>query len=150
MRPEGIRLHLAFPATFQDVRSALETILETLSPLELSAEELWAVELVLAEALNNVVEHALGTAASGTIQVRLYHGARGLLVLIRDDGAPMPQGVPPLGCRIEPETDPNAPPETGFGWFLIRAVARDLIYRRTEDRNELSFRIAVGLPALTS
>ena len=149
MRPESVSLRLTFPGTYPEVRRALGDILTALEPLDLSAEEAGAVELVLAEALNNVVEHAFDAADPGTIELRLHHGERGLLCLIRDNGAAMPRGVPPLGRRVDPKTEPGSAPETGFGWFLIRAVARDLIYRRTGDRNELSFRIAVGLPALT-
>jgi serine/threonine-protein kinase RsbW len=35
-------------------------------------------------------------------------------------------------------------PEGGFGWLIIRQLARDVAYVREDGVNQLSFRIAVG------
>lgn len=40
------------------VRKALKELLDGLAPLDLDIEEMGTVELVMAEALNNIVEHA--------------------------------------------------------------------------------------------
>ncbi len=54
----GVLSRTAFRATFDNVRLAIEKAMSTLQPLDLSVEDARAVESVLAEALNNVVEHA--------------------------------------------------------------------------------------------
>ena len=140
----GVLSRTAFRATFDNVRLAIEAAMTTLGPLNLSAEEAGSVEIVLAEALNNVVEHAYPDHQPGEVKLVLRHGRAGLLIEIRDNGKPMPNGRTPLGQHPS-DVKPRDPlPEGGFGWFLIRELARDLIYDRENGENFLIFRMAVG------
>ena len=140
----GVLSRTAFRATFDNVRLAVSEALSALDPLNLSDEELGSVQMILAEALNNVAEHAYPTNNPGQVKLVLRHGRAGVLIEIRDHGQPMPNGRPPLG-RHPTETQPDDRlPEGGFGWFLIRQLARDLIYDRENGENFLIFRIAVG------
>ena len=50
--------HLEFESSPIAVRTALGRIIDGLGPLSLDPEEIGTVEIVMAEALNNVVEHA--------------------------------------------------------------------------------------------
>jgi serine/threonine-protein kinase RsbW len=52
----------------------------------------------------------------------------------------MPKETLPEG-RLIARADVSNLPEGGFGWFLIRALSRDLDYRRVGGRNLLSFRL---------
>lgn len=53
------------------VREALEKFLDRLRPLELDIEEAGTIELVLAEVLNNIVEHAYPeTGPDGPIAIK--------------------------------------------------------------------------------
>ena len=140
----GVLSRTAFRATFQNVRLAIERALTALEPLNLADEETNSIELVLAEALNNVVEHAYDETTPGDIKLVLRHGRAGLLVEIRDSGKPMPNGKTPVGEHPSLSMTNNELPEGGFGWFLIREVARDLIYDRENGENFLIFRMAVG------
>ena len=140
----GVLSRTAFRATFQNVRLAIETALRTLEPLGLSEEERSGIELVLAEALNNVVEHAYDNSNPAEIKLVLRHGRAGLLVEIRDSGKPMPNGRTPVGEHPSAGMTNGELPEGGFGWFLIRELARDLIYDRENGENFLIFRMAVG------
>jgi serine/threonine-protein kinase RsbW len=113
------------------------------SPLcDLTEETRGTVEIVLAEALNNIVEHAYA-ASEGDIEVRLCHHAPDLWCEISDVGLPMPNGTIPVGqlANIDPDDDL---PEGGFGWFLIRSLAQDLAYCRVHGRNQLRFRLQVA------
>ena len=49
---------VALVSDAMEVRHALEELLDQLGPLQMAEEELGSVELVVAEALNNIVEHA--------------------------------------------------------------------------------------------
>ncbi len=140
----GVLSRTAFLATFENVRLAIERAMITLGPLSLNQEELSAIEIVLAEALNNVVEHAYRPDEAGQIKLVLRHGRAGLLIEIRDSGRPMPNGRTPLGEHPSARPDRETQPERVCGWFMIRELARDLVYDRENGENFLIFRMAVG------
>ncbi|MGH1331583.1 MAG: ATP-binding protein [Paracoccaceae bacterium] len=140
----GGELRLVFGASPLAVRTALTSICDCLRQLSLSDEEVGSVELVLAETLNNIVEHAYEDSGLGEIEARIHLGERGLMCCIYDDGLEMPGGMPPLGMAADPLADMDDLPEGGFGWFLIRELAKDLEYTRVCGRNRVTFRIAVG------
>lgn len=137
-------LRLVFGATQMGVRAALASTCDSLRALSLADEEVGSVELVLAETLNNIVEHGYSDSGVGEIDVRLRLGQRGLYCCIFDNGCAMPGGEPPLGMAADPASEIDDLPEGGFGWFLIRELAKDLTYMRVGERNKVSFRIAVG------
>lgn len=140
----GVLSRTAFRATFDNVRLAIKTAMETLGQINLSDEDSSSVEIALAEALNNVVEHAFPNGDPGDIKLVLRHGRAGLLIEIRDNGKPMPNGRTPLGQHpLDLQPQDNLP-EGGFGWFLIRELARDLVYDRENGENFLIFRMSVG------
>ena len=129
------------------MRKTLENVTELLAPLELTAEETGSIELVLAEALNNVVEHAYTPGIPGPVSLVVRHRRASLLFEVRDKGFPMPNGRAPDGKNPTKEVVQSTLPEGGFGWFLIRELANDLIYDRQDDENILIFRLAIGRKA---
>ncbi|MCA3520274.1 MAG: ATP-binding protein [Rhodobacter sp.] len=96
-------------------------------------------ELLLAEVLNNVVEHAYADRA-GDIEVTVAHCGRSLVFRVVDRGKELPGHVLTPG-----QTGDNGPqgdlPEGGFGWPMIRALAKEVDYRRQDGCNQLSFRL---------
>lgn len=140
--PNDIRL--TFPGSALSVRRALEGLMLALAPLKLDPEEAGTVELVLAEALNNVAEHAYPETEDGWINLECSHHANGLHFRIRDEGREMPEGRAPLGTRAPLPEELDALPEGGFGWFLIRDLSHDVEYSRDAGVNLLSFRIKVA------
>jgi serine/threonine-protein kinase RsbW len=127
------------------VREALDRFLTALKPLELDVEESGTVELVLAEVLNNIVEHAYPSPnAPGPIDVQCSHQADGLLVDIKDQGFPMPDGRMPIGQLSSLDVELEDLPEGGFGWFLIQHLAKDVSYKRVGNQNHLHMRLAIG------
>lgn len=137
----GIRIVL--PSETTAVRRALRQIETRLGPLELNIEENGTLQIVLAEALNNVVEHAYA-GGIGVVEVDIVQGKTGLQFTITDHGEPMPDGEVPLGRIPDYPKDRDEMPEGGFGWFLIHDLTRDLVYKRVDDRNVLAFRLALG------
>lgn len=99
------------------------------------------VEIVLAEALNNVVEHAYANS-SGSIDVGITSGNGFLFVRIVDFGLPMPNEELP-GGKLGQATDIQNLPEGGFGWYLIRSLSQELTYLRDGNVNILSFCVGV-------
>jgi serine/threonine-protein kinase RsbW len=94
-------------------------------------------EVVLAEVLNNIVEHAYADKA-GDICVDLRRQAEGVFVVVSDEGRPFPNEELPEGTLPQIEGMDDLP-EGGFGWFLIRTLVRELTYRRNEAGNFVSF-----------
>jgi serine/threonine-protein kinase RsbW len=133
------QLHLAFLASPVSVRDCLARMLAEPPLSHLSDEGRGTAELVLAEVLNNVVEHAYADQP-GPVAVTLRQDCRGVSCLIVDEGAAMPGGTLPKGNL--PDTYPprfDDLPEGGFGWHLIRSLTQDLRYQRRDGCNKLAF-----------
>ncbi|KIN74729.1 ATP-binding protein [Sulfitobacter guttiformis] len=129
-----------------DVRDGLAEAMACLEPLNLSSDETGTVELVLAEALNNVVEHALAAMhGQTTIEIQGCHSATGLRLTLIDCGAPMPMGTAPIPLAPDLDVPRNDIPEGGFGWFMIYALATEVHYSRIGRANHLSLQLRVGV-----
>jgi serine/threonine-protein kinase RsbW len=131
-------LRLVIPGTPLAVREALRRVFAAPLLCALDEDARGTAELVLAEVLNNVVEHAYA-GAPGEIDLRLGLRPGSLMCMVRDRGRPMPGGRLPGG--VPPVIRPDDPPEGGFGWHLIRSLSQDLRYRRAGGRNHLRFRV---------
>ena len=128
------------------VRDALSQFLAALGPIGLDVEEAGTIELVLAEVLNNIVEHAYPADSDpGPIDIKCTHRKDGLHVSITDSGLAMPDGQLPLGNQVSVDVDLDDLPEGGFGWFLIQDLAKDVHYARNSKQNRLSLRLPVGV-----
>ncbi len=137
----GPDLHLVFPGDAASVRDALNSAMLVFRDMGLGEELPGVVEIVLAEALNNVVEHAYSDQGGGSVELVVVREAAALAFRIRDDGVMMPGGVAPPGHAHDLDVPDTDLPEGGFGWFIIREMTRDLSYQRIADRNQLTFRI---------
>lgn len=131
---------LTIAADFLAVRHGLQHLFSQDALVDLSEELRGHSEIVLAEVLNNIVEHAYGNA-DGQIQISVIRAAQSLNICIMDRGRPMPDLKLPPG-ELRPLYDGQDPPEGGFGWFLIRSLTQDLQYQRVKDQNILQFRLA--------
>ena len=119
------------------IRAALLQITAAAPVCDLPPHQRATVELVLAEVLNNVAEHAYADAAGHVaVTVALHSGALGCEVV--DEGLAMPGGILPEGLLPDSAPDRDLP-EGGFGWLLIRSLARDFAYRRQRSSNRLNF-----------
>ena len=107
----------------------------------LTGDSRGTVEIVLAEVLNNIAEHAYA-AFPGKIEISVSAHETFLFVRLVDSGLPMPGGELP-GGTLSAATEIQDLPEGGFGWSLIRSLTRELTYRREGDHNRLSFCVDV-------
>ena len=56
----------------------------------------------------------------------------------------MPNGRTPDGEHPADAVSKTNMPEGGYGWFLIKQLARDMVYDRENGENFLIFRIPLG------
>ena len=137
---------LRFTGTISDVSPALHHAMSKLDTLGLATDWRATVELVLAEALNNIAEHAYGGHTPGPVTLTARMTSQRLTVILRDQGRALPGHTLPMG--EPPKTDvPCAHlPEGGFGWFLIRDLTTALHYRRTGQENRLKLEFDLTAP----
>lgn len=139
-------LHQVFRADPYAVRQTLTDLRMRLSRVALP-ELLDRLELVLAEVLNNIVEHGggreseRGSGWAPSVHLCIISHNNGLACAISDDGVVLPDDC--LRTRDLPgDTGVVAElPEGGFGWYLIQDLTQSLCYFREGRRNFLSFRI---------
>jgi len=132
-------LRLEIDSTPLAVRAALSQVLGHRLTTGLAPHRRGDLELVLAEVLNNIVEHAYAQG-QGTILLELGARPGGLQCRVQDWGHAMPGGALPAGqlaARL-----PDDLPEGGFGWHLIRCLTRDLSYARIGGSNVVTFSIS--------
>lgn len=135
---------LHFPGDELAVRHALRNLKDRIAPYLDGAEETATTEIVLAEVLNNIVEHAYAGSGDGWIELRFGLVPDGINFDIFDSGVPMPDGKPPVPELSALDVDIEDLPEGGFGWFMIHDLTKGLRYERADGRNHLSFRLVLG------
>lgn len=135
------RLDLRFEADPLAVRAALSRATASFSQL-IGPATTGTLELALAEALNNIVEHAYD-GKGGRICLSIEARPAGLYCEVTDFGRALPGGDPPrsVAGADPPATRTEALREGGWGWHMVQNLTRDLGYRRAGMENRLSFRI---------
>jgi len=129
-------------ATREQVSHALVRLSRELIGLGLEPDALIRMELVLAEVLNNIVEHAYGDAGQGDIALEAAVHSNTIWCQLIDFGRPMPEGKLPPARRYDLDAmEVSDLPEGGFGWGLIRDLTSSLTYDRNGQENRLSLSI---------
>ena len=143
---EGPRalISVYFPAQDAAVRAALLKVDSALREEGVDRDLRDRTQIALAEACNNIVEHAypFGETDDPMITLDIAGDRGGLQITLRDRGGPMPDGqlpgpdLPPIDLE-----DPLTLPEGGFGWPLLRSMTRALSLSRRKGQNILRFRL---------
>lgn len=147
------RLHQSIPdslptigacldSSLYEVRAAVMDLRGLVAAQGAPAESCDVMELVLAEVLNNVVEHAYRGEPTGWIEVEVDITGAWIACSVRDGGHPMPGGVLPHADGPDMDRPVESLPESGFGWPLIRTLAAHLAYERRDSVNDLFFAIS--------
>lgn len=95
--------------------------------------DMW--ELVVAEVLNNIVEHAYSERKDGAIEVELQFANSHMSARFVDYGDPMPDGALPANRPADIDVPTQDLPEGGFGWHLIHTLSDSLNYERRNRQN---------------
>lgn len=131
-------VQLTRPQDFLSVRKALARIKSDFLHHGHRAEQFYKIEMVLAEALNNIAEHG-GPRVHLTpivIKWRYEHGL--FYTRLEDSGRPYAaKALPKTNVPRLDVADANLP-EGGFGWNIISQLCDTLDYQRHRDKNLLS------------
>lgn len=143
----GDQISLQMPSKEEAVRPTINSLLEFLRAQRPFHPELHSeVEIVLAEILNNVVEHGHARIEEGIATVSISIQETELKIEIIDRGHPMPNMRLPEENRTS-QAPAQMPlqdlPEGGFGWALIRMLAKRIGYQRIDGQNRLTVVMAM-------
>ena len=107
---------------FEAVPGVISEITTFCSELAIGGEELLLIELCLAEAINNVIEHAYGLEAGHAVEIVVaLRGWDELTIDVRDCGRPMPTERLTTELKELDPTDIEALPERGMGIAIVEA-----------------------------
>ncbi|WP_138936161.1 ATP-binding protein [Roseovarius arcticus] len=130
-------------ASANEIRAGLSEIRMHLRAAGLSHCECGTTEIVLAEAFNNIAEHAYANSGVGNINVAITLDDGSALIEVTDTGAPLPGLSAPAGKPPRLDGPSRDLPEGGYGWFLIRQLTAALTYDRHDGRNILRLRMSL-------
>lgn len=131
-----------FESTYENVSRHLEHVKCALDQNGVKTTCQEDVLIVLAEVLNNIVEHGYAEAADGEISLKVNLNKDSVRISTRDYGPPIPTNtltasrLPDHGETLEDFA------EGGFGWFMIHSLTHDMNYERMSGANLLTFSIA--------
>lgn len=132
-----LKLQLAIKSVQSEVSNVLCAITEWLESHKVESATISDLELVMAEALNNVVEHAYLYAEDGEIEVLVTLRPTELKVLITDSGRKF--DGPPEYRELDVENFSfEELPEGGFGWNLIRSLTDEVEFEHADKKNRLT------------
>lgn len=131
---------LLVPTTLADVAQATQQV-RGLLPDWLSASECDAIELALAEALTNIVQHGFGSGPGQPVRLRVRERGGALEVDLWDQGRPIPEDrltlADPSTTFLFDPTNLAGLPEGGMGLALIKAAFHEVRYGSRDGVNRL-------------
>ena len=140
LRPSlGFRFSHQFLSGDDNTRSALSILDRKLADRGFEGADRENVELVLAEVLNNLAEHAY-VPPGGPVDLSLVVTRDGLVFRIADLGAPVPDTVL-SEPRLPVTAEGGDMPEGGWGWYIVHALSQDISYARDGSWNVLRLTI---------
>ncbi|CUK11602.1 Serine-protein kinase RsbW [Ruegeria denitrificans] len=143
----GKCLDLSFAATESEASAGIAQLSQRLSAQGLPTHKAGDVKIALAEAINNVIEHAYADITPAKVKVRCRLHQNWLEILISDTGNPLPGFRVPDGIPASLGSTIDELPEGGFGWFLIHELTSDIRYERSNGCNRLSLRFDFPKPS---
>jgi serine/threonine-protein kinase RsbW len=132
-------LSLSVPNERSAAEPARLAVMAFLAPWHFSERLAYRVELVLEEVLVNAMAYAFPAGSPDVIELQVEVHPDAVVLHFQDEGVPFdPESVPepPMPTRLA-DASPG-----GRGLMLVRKVARQLAYHRSNGRNHLRIEVA--------
>lgn len=100
------------------------------------------VQIVLHEAINNIVEHGHVNRFPSRVLLSIRESYGHVKIRLIDHGIGYPDGQVPAGIFPELPENKSQIPEGGFGWAIIRALSGDIAYARRLGANALEISVS--------
>ena len=132
----GLRVSRQFQCSDGATRAALIAITQRLRQRQVLPEALETLELVLAEVLNNLVEHGYDERG-GSVDLSVTIASDGLRCRIADQG----RRAPCAALTGSALPDASTMPEGGWGWYLVCTMSENIEYTQENGWNVLRLTI---------
>lgn len=123
-----------FPARLGALPQVLGYVRKMCDSSNMSPVAILRIELVIEELFTNSVRHGYGADSDALVWLQMII-APGSLYLVYQDAAP---AYDPLQHAAQLSVPVGNRPVGGLGIHLVRELATDIAYRRTEGRNILT------------
>jgi serine/threonine-protein kinase RsbW len=120
---------------FSEVKKLASALHEYCGQVGIDEAHVGQLELILVEAINNVIEHAYENQPGHVIVVDMNKQAENVVFTIKDQGKPTPETIQ---HDHEGMPDERCLPEGGWGLGLINALADQIEFDRQGETNILT------------
>lgn len=132
-------LQFAIANELAEIRRACLLAQSFLDNCKIEAIAAYSTQLVLEEALSNVIRHGFADDRKHEILICINVGAEEIEITIVDDGREFDPGLAPA---VDTHESIEKRKVGGLGIHLMRSMATDMRYQRIDNKNNLSLRIA--------
>lgn len=129
-------------ATALIVRHLVGELADHLTLAALPATEISSVQIVVAEVLNNITEHAYPDQHPGSFNLHVRVTRDQIVAVVSDHGERVPDCVLFSHPLADPGGDAADLPEGGFGWSLIHVLSARIRHRYVDGQNWLAIAIS--------
>ena len=135
--PPGFVFRSRLQTSQEPVSTLLNEIAHWMAQIGALDNKITNVQIVLAEVLNNVIEHGFESENSGTVEIEIKVFDDSLVIQVSDNGM---EFTPPniTQTPLQDITDIDGLPEGGFGWFLIHEITSSFEFYRMDNKNYLT------------
>ena len=137
--PDAVRQAL------DQITAACRTLLPP-EPADMVDDVVGDVQIALAEAMNNIAEHAFVGLPLVPAQVSLSIEGGLLRILLQDRGHPLPAEILEPRGHQDLNVEIGDLPEGGFGWMLIHELTQRIEFVRDGGENRLTLYFPLQKP----
>jgi serine/threonine-protein kinase RsbW len=127
------------PKKSYKIKSRFEDVEEACKKLDSFCKECYLdnfsseLQLVLTEALNNIIEHAYNKEKNNNIDIQLEYNNVEFIIILSDHGVENNADFT-KELNFDPD-DIDSLPERGMGLFIINKIMSNVEYRRANNKN---------------
>ena len=120
------------PATAEDVEGGIQQVAHYCTAIGFNEQACFAIQIAMAEALNNIIEHALSEHPQEHIKVHCHLQQSTLVIELFDNGKAL--------NKLPDGALPDWQAESGRGWPIIFSIMDEVHHRYHNQQNHLTLK----------